>query len=96
MCARCLRQKLRCDVLLVEMLLTMLSMSSPLGVVADARLPQFTWSSDTDTVDDHTAFGTALGTSMVLRPLVDTLEAFVVLVRTAERGAPAMPLLHGR
>jgi hypothetical protein len=28
---------------------------------ADARLPQFTWSSDTDTVDDHTAFGTALG-----------------------------------
>ena len=33
------------------------------------------------------AFGTALGTSMVLRPLVDTLEAFVVLVRTAERGA---------
>ena len=41
------------------------------------------------------AFGTALGTSMVLRPLVDTLETFVVLVRTAERGAFAMPLLHG-
>jgi len=36
-------------------------MVSPLGVAADARLPQFTWSSDTDTVDDHTAFGTALG-----------------------------------